>query len=387
MMKTTLPTSPDSAEPRNSLALSLSLLERDPGNISLRARCIQAALRAKDPGQASQLLREVPPSAAADPQIRYAQAHVLMAQKDMGGAAASLESLMSTGTDNAGVRISLATCYYLLNRHPEVITTIRPLQEAGQLDAGGVRLLVSSLHHVGEIDQAVALAGQSSSAAEVDGPTAGVFALLYLDADDAANAARWAGVALSFNPDSIDGLITQGTLDAAELKSDLASSQFRRVLELAPDNPRAWIGLGSLSLVAERFDEARQCFEKGLESLPEHLGSWLVLGWNHLLSGDLPAAERTFLHALELDRTFGETHGALASVAALRGNHDEATQLAEVALRLDPECLSAQFAQAVVTGARGDPQAAQRKILRTAARLGIRRPEQDAQTGQRPTRH
>jgi tetratricopeptide (TPR) repeat protein len=348
-----------------------ALLQQDPGNASLRSQCIQLALSAGNLQQAESLLRDAAEGAQRDPQLRYASACIAMTNKDFASAGAQLESLLADGVDNAGVRISLATCMYMSNQHARVVALLQPIESTLTSQPSAVRLLVSSLHHLGEVDQAVEVAGRHPTAAEGDGPTAGVFALLYLDADDAANAGRWADLALQRNPNSIDGLITRGTLDLAEQNADKAEPHFQRVLQAAPDNARAWIGLGSISLMQQNFDEAKQRFEKGLEQLPQHLGTWLVLGWNHLLAGDLPAAERTFQHALELDHNFGETHGALAAVAALQGRHADAERLCTTALRLDPDSQGAVFAQAVMMGAKGDPQGAQRKIMRAAGKMGI----------------
>ena len=99
------------------------------------------------------------------------------------------------------------------------------------------------------------------------------------------------------------------------------------------------------------------------------MGSWHVLGWTHLLAGELDAAEAVLQHALGLDRNFAESHGGLAAIAALRGRHAEAERGIETALRLNPGCLSAQFARSVLTSHAGDPAEARRIIRDTAARL------------------
>ena len=56
----------------------------------------------------------------------------------------------------------------------------------------------------------------------------------------------------------------------------------------------------------------------------------------------------------------------LAAVAALRGKHDEAEHGIEIALRLDPQCLSAQFARSVLMGRAGNMDEA-RRLIRVAA--------------------
>jgi Tfp pilus assembly protein PilF len=102
-----------------------------------------------------------------------------------------------------------------------------------------------------------------------------------------------------------------------------------------------------------------------------HVGSWHVLGWTYLLLGDLTNAEKTFQRALELNRNFSETHGSLAAVTALRGDSATAQRYMEVAQRLDPVCLSAQFTRSVLAGRAGDDDKARRIVLKALARLTI----------------
>lgn len=353
------------------LSQALAMLKKDNDNVGLRSRCVHAALDARSVAEARALLEAASAEARRHPNLRYAAANVLMAEKKFPAAQVELESLLAEGIDDLSIRVALGTCYFLANRFSDVVDLLEPAISEGMPQPGQLRLLVSSLHHLGEIERAVELADRFAAVAEGDGATAGVLALLYLDADNATGAARWASVALTANRDSIDGLITQATLEAASSQAEAAIPKFKRVLDLAPENPRAWIGLGSILLMGQHFEESRQCFEKGLQQLPDHLGTWLVLGWNHLLAEDLAGAERVFQHALQKDRNFGETHGALASVAALRGDFSTARALLEVALRLDPDCMSAQFAQAVLTGAAGDKLGARRQIAQAAMKLGI----------------
>jgi hypothetical protein len=70
-----------------------------------------------------------------------------------------------------------------------------------------------------------------------------------------------------------------------------------------------------------------------------------------------------------LNRNFAETHGGLASIAALRGDREGAERGIEVGLRLDPACLSAQFARSVLISRAGDPAAGNRLIKQTLAKL------------------
>ena len=103
--------------------------------------------------------------------------------------------------------------------------------------------------------------------------------------------------------------------------------------------------------------------------MPTHVGSWLVLAWVHLFSRELESAEQVLHKAEQIDRNFSEVQGALAAVAALRGDVQGAQRGIEVALRLDPKCLSAQFARSVLISRSGDPERGRELIRKTVSGL------------------
>jgi Tfp pilus assembly protein PilF len=139
------------------------------------------------------------------------------------------------------------------------------------------------------------------------------------------------------------------------------------VLERSPDNARAWVGLGTAALLGQDFAGAKSALRRGVEHMPGHVGSWHLLAWTELMTGEIDEAERLFARSFELDRNFAETHGALATIAAMRGDRESALRSTEVAKRLDSECLSAKYAQSVLARAAGDAEQARELIVSTIA--------------------
>jgi Flp pilus assembly protein TadD len=231
---------------------------------------------------------------------------------------------------------------------------------------------VSSLHHLGELEEAVTLADAHAEAIGGDGPLAGACAMLYLDVEQADKAAKLAKIALARNADSVDGLTVEATIAAAELNSGQATRQFSRVTELAPNHGRAWLGLGMLAILAQDFARARELLSRATALMPNHLGSWHALAWAHLFSGDPAGAERNFAHALELDRTFSESHGAMAAMLAIKGDVAAAEREIELAERLDHSGMSSQFARAMLLSRAQGPQAAQQFIRDAIRAMGSR---------------
>jgi tetratricopeptide (TPR) repeat protein len=345
------------------------LLAADPGNERLRQRCAQVAAEAGDYETLLELAEQRLRAAPADAEALFHEATALLGLRRLTEALRPLETLEAARPDDAAVLRNLGLCRYALRDYSAARGPLERAYAAGERSADLVRLLASTYHHVGEIEKAVEIAAANVDAARGNGALAGVFALAFLDGDDAAHAARCAALALKENPRSIDGLIVQGTLRLGQLETSAAVEQFSTVVELAPENARAWIGLGTAALLNKDLPTAKTALRRGLEHMPGHVGSWHVLAWTELVSGDLAEARRLFERSIELDRNFSESHGGLAAVAALGGDRATAQREIEVANRLDPDCLSAKFAQSVLLQAAGDPKAARELVQSTIAGL------------------
>ena len=93
-----------------------------------------------------------------------------------------------------------------------------------------------------------------------------------------------------------------------------------------------------------------------------------LLGWPEEMplialysgEGDRARARAIFDHALALDDTFSESHGALAVLDILEGNIETARVRTETALRLDRRGFSAALAQSLLFQHDGNPEAAER---------------------------
>jgi Flp pilus assembly protein TadD len=113
---------------------------------------------------------------------------------------------------------------------------------------------------------------------------------------------------------------------------------------------------------------AKVHLERAVTNLPAHIGTLHALGWCQLMRRELAQAEQTFRKALALDRNFGESHGGLAVASALQGKKSEAEEGVQRALRLDPESLSARYAEMVLSGIVNDPEKFRKLALRLVSR-------------------
>lgn len=347
----------------------LSMLKTDPANSALRSHCVKTALALNEFELAQQLVDSRLREAPADPHALFDSATILIARKQYADAVPQLGALLANGHRHAAILMNLGLCHYILKDFQAARPPLSEAYERGERSPGLLRLLVSTLHHLGMLDEAVALADAHADMAKQDGPLAGVYALAYLDDEQAAPAARWAHTALEHNPRSVDGLVVQATLRIAQMRTAEAKREFEQALELAPEAGRAWLGLGTLALLEKDLEGAKRLLGKAIEYMGSHVGTLHMLAWTHVAAGDLASAEQIFQQALALNRNFAETHGGLAAVAAFRGDRETAQRAISVAVRLDPECLSAKLAQAVLIGGAGDRTLAQRMIAETAGAL------------------
>jgi tetratricopeptide (TPR) repeat protein len=339
------------------------MLQADPANAALYRQCVDLATRAGRFDIVVQLADAVLAAHPADPAALFDKATGLIGQRDYRAALESLQRIGAPRGAESGVLANMGLCCFCLGDFESAKRHLDECYAGGARSAGVLRLLISSCHHVGALDDALRIAGENEAAAAGDAALAGVYALLYLDADDAARASKWAKTALRLNPKSVDGRVTEATLLTARLQTDRARQMLEGVIEDAPATGRAWIGLGTLALLDQQLDVAQQQLQRGLELMPSHVGSWHLLGWAQLVSGGLDAAERTFQHALQMDRNFAETHGALATVAAIRGETRRAQTLISIASKLDAESMAARYAQAVLSRHGGQPDRANSAVL------------------------
>jgi tetratricopeptide (TPR) repeat protein len=356
-----------SGEAHERLHALARLVESDPGNPHLFRDCVDLAaqLRAFDvmARTADARLRADP----ADAHARVARAQALMGSGEYARAAEVLQLLAREHADDAVIHQDLGLCYYCLGQFERARPSLQTAYRGGQRSSGLLRLLVSTLHHLGYLEEAVGIADQNAAAAEGDAALAGTYALLYVDDSQPVEAARWARLALSLDAQCVDALTVQATLAMTRAAREEARELFERALAVAPHTGRALIGLGSIALLQQDLPRAVELLGRGVELMRGHVGSWHMLAWAQLFAGDVAAAGQSFETALGLNRNFAETHGGLAVVAALRGESVIARRELETALRLDPASLAAQLARSVLVAQQGNPRQAQAIVRATFA--------------------
>ena len=345
------------------------LLRADPDNQRLARECVDLALACGHYDFVLQRTQEVLSGSPQDLTASFDRATALIGKREYAAAIGVLREITALQPELLAAQINLGLCHYLLAQFADARAPLEAAYRAGERSCGLLRLLIPTYHHLGLLNEAIAIAKENPQAAAADPALAGAYALAYLDASQTQSAAKWAMKALAADPNSIDGLTVQATLDVSRMHVAHARERFERVLQLSPENGRAWVGLGTLALLDRNLPRAQELLTRGVELMPTHVGSWLVLAWVYLFSRELDSAEQVLRQAAQIDRNFSEVQGGLAAVAALRGDVQGAQRGIEVALRLDPKCLSAQFARSVLISRAGDPESGRELIRKTVADL------------------
>lgn len=322
---------------------------QDPDNTSLYRQCAEMATTLRRYDLLLELANSALRRSPGDLTFGFDSVTAQIGLRDYRTALARMAELQSPAAEQQhAMGANRGLCHYCLSEYEQALPYLEHEYDHGTRTPQLLFMLVRSHHHLGQMDAAVALAKANAPLAQSDAVLAGAFALLYMDADDAAAASQWAVTALRLDPRSIDGSITEATLAVMRLQTDRAGRLFDAVLKEQPETARAWIGLGMLAMLRRDLQRARSYFERGLELMPEHVGSWHLLGWIQLLQKDLEGAEKTLNQALALDRNFAETHASLAVLDIARGDTDSARRRIAVARRLDANCLAAQYAEALL---------------------------------------
>jgi len=143
--------------------------------------------------------------------------------------------------------------------------------------------------------------------------------------------------ALELNPEDVRSHSKLGIALAGIGRVDEAISEYRKAMELDPDYADAYSKLGlALARIGKR-EEARLQFEKALELFPDSAEAHSNLAALLVGEGKVDEAIGHCERALAIDSEYPGAHGNLAIALARSGKTDEAIQHFEKALSADPD--------------------------------------------------
>jgi tetratricopeptide (TPR) repeat protein len=216
------------------------------------------------------------------------------------------------------------------------------------------------LHHVNRAEAAMGDCRAYLAIAADDAEAHGLLGLLLQEQKRDDEAKLHVDAALARNPLQLEAMLALAGLYQDAGDHDSAQISFENLVAAHPECGRGWLGLALTRLSRLEAAAARDDAERATRYLPEHIGTWHVLAWSELMCGDVVAGGAAFAQALALDRNFAESHGGLAVVAILQGREEEARASLKRALRLDPQTMSAQYAEMLLLQRAGKQEEARR---------------------------
>lgn len=386
---------PDSGRVKRQLALNLFFAENypealklftelaaeDPRDATFRLRISEIYRQQRDFAKARQSLSLAKKLDPENMEVRYDEVNLCEAEGNSALAIATLKTLIddtARKTYSAGEAANramllerLGSLYRASGQFAKAVETFR---EAGNLDAGGNARVAVQIVDTYRMAKDFAKATQEVSAAlakypnermvklvnaslladqgKVDEAAAQVKSLLKGDRDRDTllslaqiyeKGKRYAdeGMALdeaeklsTSNDDKEAVMFMRGAMLEKQKKFEAAEAEFRRVLEVNPDNASALNYLGYMFADrSQRLDEAHRMIKRALELEPGN-GAYLdSLGWVYYRQGKLTDAEGMLVQALERIGQDPTVHDHLGDVYLKLGKTKEAINQWQASLK------------------------------------------------------
>ena len=343
------------------LARLIGFLSHDPTNPMLLTDAMNLAIETGDAASTERLLAHVEQHSIDDSQICALAMHLLLQRHDFPAAAAYGAKAVEKGLDHPAVIYNTAFARFYSGDYTS--TSALLAHHATQVDSPEALLLhARALHHQELTEEAEPLVVRAIGLAPTHIEARGLLALLRYENDELPGALSLARDVLAEDPDQLDALIANASAHFDQRDTVAARNVWTHTVNVHPRCGRAWSGLGLLEFYALEFDQAEEHLRNAVEYMPDHIGTWHVLSWIRILRGDSASAREALLKAYELDRNFGETHGGLAVVDIMDGLEEEGRFGIRRALKLNPDSLSASYAQMLLLQRQGKQEEARQVV-------------------------
>jgi len=328
----------------------LDYLNTDLENVPLRLSIFDLALRYRQYSIASEQIDYVLQSEPDNLDWRFRHAVLLLEQREFATAKHIFNSLVDDNFQVEEATYFLGRIAHDTAQFHDAIHLLMPLSERESLPVEALIILLRSLHQIGQLEKAMALFNYKIAQGCANAAAYSVSSIIAFDVHAYDNAKLWANIAIEKNAQSYEALVTLGLLGLFAKEPQRALHYLKTAQRLNQHDGRVWLAMGVAALFEHNVQRGLECLQKATTFLPFHLGAWNALGWCHFVLRDLESAKESFQYALEMDRNFGESHGGYAVVLATQGELDLAQKHIQLAQKLDPNNLSARYAQAVLTG-------------------------------------
>lgn len=329
-----------------------SYLQADPGNLNLLRDLVGEAQRSGQPAIALEALDKLRAMGelAADDEAAAVVALLRLGRVD--DAVAHAQAVREAAPDAQAVRLEGARALLNARRFDEVLQWLaQPFDGDDALSQMAGELKLLALWHAQRQDEGVIL-GRELAAQWPDNPRihACLSGLLY-DESLAAEAAQHAQRAYELSPQHAYEALHVLASDSVMRRDTAAAHRYLdQALQRRDGDGRIWLLKGATQMTEGKVPEAVTSLNRALAIFPEHPGTYLTLAWAHIALKQLDEALAVLKKAIEVSPAFGESHGTLAVVLAMRGEREAAEKAIRRATMLDKDGFAAKYAQTVLDG-------------------------------------
>ncbi len=142
---------------------------------------------------------------------------------------------------------------------------------------------------------------------------------------------------LEIRPDEQGAHNNLGNLQRKLGQLDAAAASYRRALEIKPDCAMTHANLGNALKDLGQFEAATASYRNSLEIKPDYVAAQINLGNVLRDRGLLDEAVASYRQALKIHPDFAVTHNNLCDILRVLGQYDEAAANCRRALELNPE--------------------------------------------------
>lgn len=350
-------------QPMTRLERLLSFLENDPENLAIYRDAIITALESDDMEHCRILLSHIAANGIQDSYILAHAAHLALRTNDIPMAVKFGEVAIADGIVDPSVMFNAAFAHFHYGNHARANDLIT-LNDGTKWPSDAALLKARCLHYLELHEEAEKLLLDTIQAHKGNADALGILALISHEIGKNDAAFKYADLALGINESQHEALLTFAELHIEQEDEEKAKHFLENTLRHHPESGRAWLGLGQLDFVKLDLDTAETHLKKAAELMPSHIGTWHMLAWTYILK-DQPALARDMLNrSYEIDRSFADTHGALAVVDVMEGHDEQASIRIKKALRLSPDAMAARYAELLLLRKKGDDNGARALIER-----------------------
>jgi tetratricopeptide (TPR) repeat protein len=155
---------------------------------------------------------------------------------------------------------------------------------------------------------------------------------------------------LGLRPNYTIALLNLGNLYRHQGAFDKAMNLFRQALQLQPDDAEANYSLGMLYAQQNQLQQASDSLQKAATLRPGYPEALNNLGVIYVRTGDYEHAEEQFKTCIRLTPSFGQSYLNLAQLYAIRHEKQQAIQILQQLLVLQPQNQTAQQALKMLSG-------------------------------------